>query len=65
VRDNGDSMITKESLCDRCLAHFEYMIAIGRPADMEFCKKCVAKIHRVTTEECNDPDCSCHDKETP
>jgi len=53
-------MITKELLCDKCLAHFDHMIAIGRPADMEFCTKCVAKISRMTKEPCGNPDCACH-----
>jgi hypothetical protein len=43
-------MLNKEMLCDRCLAHFDHMMSIGRPADMEFCKKCVAKIDRLVEE---------------
>jgi hypothetical protein len=43
-------MIGKEILCDRCLVHFDQMIAEGRPEDIDLCKKCIAKINRLVEE---------------
>lgn len=40
----------KEQLCDRCLVHFEHMLSIGRPNDIDLCKKCADKINRIVEE---------------
>ena len=50
MRDKGDPMITKELLCDRCLAMFDRCIAEGRPNEIELCKKCKAKLNRMVAE---------------
>jgi hypothetical protein len=43
-------VITKEILCDKCLAMFDRCIAEGRPNDIELCKKCKAKLDRMVAE---------------